>query len=111
MKEFFLAESLDTVPHGMGYIGMIASIDEGEITNVAVAAKSRRLGVGEALLNAVRQEATRRGLVRIVLEVRVSNAPAIGLYEKMGFSSLGIRRNFYDFPREDALIMALEEIC
>ena len=44
-------------------------------------------------------------LDRLLLEVRVSNAPAIALYEKLGFSPLGVRPGFYEAPREDALIM------
>jgi ribosomal-protein-alanine N-acetyltransferase len=48
----------------------------------------------------------RRGVCRVLLEVRKSNTPAIRLYEKLGFSMLGIRRDFYERPREDACMMA-----
>lgn len=94
-----------------GYVGMTISIDEGEITNVAVADIYRGCGVGEALMNGLIAEARKREITRIVLEVRVSNAPAIGLYKKIGFRSVGIRKNFYEFPKEDADIMVWEDIC
>ncbi len=89
----------------VGYCGMTASIDEGEITNVAVAPAARRRGVGEALIQEMICEGGRRGITRIVLEVRVSNEGAIRLYEKNGFVWVGVRRGFYEKPREDAGIM------
>lgn len=89
----------------LGYIGMYISFDEGEITNVAVGTAARRLGTGRRLVCAMKSAATERGVGRIVLEVRVSNAAAISLYEKEGFRRLGVRKNFYEFPREDAYIM------
>lgn len=51
------------------------------------------------------KEGKNRGVAHFTLEVRVSNAPAIHLYEKLGFTSAGIRKNFYDCPKEDAMIM------
>lgn len=92
----------------VGYIGMYVSFGEGEITNVAVRESARGKGTGEALVEAMQQLAAEKEINRIVLEVRVSNAPAIHVYEKMGFVKLGIRRNFYEFPREDADIMSWE---
>lgn len=88
-----------------GYIGMYFSVDEGEITNVAVAPAERCHGVGAALIQRMIKEAEQRGIARIVLEVRVSNAGAIRLYERNGFKSCGIRKGFYEFPKEDACIM------
>ena len=88
-----------------GYIGMYQSLDEGEITNVAVAPEKRNAGVGRMLMQAAMEQAKRQGIARIVLEVRVSNASAIHLYEKCRFVNCGIRRGFYDFPKEDAYIM------
>lgn len=88
-----------------GYIGMYLSVDEGEITNVAVAPLMRRRGVGWELLLEAKREAERRGIARIVLEVRTSNEGAIALYEKSGFSTVGIRKDFYECPKEDAYIM------
>lgn len=107
---FLVAEDADGVS---GYIGMYTALDEGEITNVAVAPRKRRAGVGAALLAALLKIAQSKGIVQIVLEVRVSNTSAIRLYEQNGFVSCGIRRGFYDFPREDAYIMRKEKstIC
>lgn len=89
----------------LGYIGMYVSPPEGEITNVAVAEEFRGQGVGRKLVSAIRQWAKEHGVDRIVLEVRSSNQAAIHVYEKEGFVRLGIRKNFYQFPREDADIM------
>ena len=91
-----------------GYVGMYVSFGEGEITNVAVEEAVRGHGIGELLIAGVQKEAHSRGICRIVLEVRVSNAPAISLYKKKGFRILGTRRGFYELPREDAYIMAWE---
>lgn len=88
-----------------GYIGMYVSAPEGEIANVAVAKSARRRGCGKALICAMQEWASEHGITRIVLEVRSSNVAAIRLYEKMGFVKLGVRRNFYQFPEEDADIM------
>lgn len=88
-----------------GYIGMYVSIDEGEITNVAVDAGQRCRGIGETMLRQMLQEAKKRAIAKIVLEVRVSNQSAIRLYERNGFRMLGIRKGFYELPREDAYIM------
>ncbi len=89
----------------MGYVGMYLSFEEGEITNVAVAQAYRRQGCGARLMEAIQEEARRRDAQSIVLEVRVSNASAIGLYKRNGFEEIGIRKNFYQYPVEDAIIM------
>lgn len=89
-----------------GYIGMYVSLDEGEITNVAVAPKRRQRGIGELLIREMKKEAANHAVSRIVLEVRVSNHSAIRLYERSGFVNLGIRKGFYEMPKEDAYIMS-----
>lgn len=99
---FFVAEEKGTVA---GYIGMYVSIDEGEITNVAVAPHARCRGIGGMLVAAMQKEAARRELVSVVLEVRVSNESAIRLYKKNGFVNRGVRNGFYELPKEDAYIM------
>lgn len=99
---FLVAEEADEV---CGYIGMYQALDEGEITNVAVAPEQRNAGVGWMLMQAALEQARQQGIVQVVLEVRVSNAPAIHLYEKCGFVNCGVRKGFYDFPKEDAYIM------
>lgn len=89
----------------LGYGGMMTVVGEGQITNVAVDPSCRRMGIGEALLRALLAEAKRRGAEQVSLEVRVSNAPAVALYEKLGFETAGIRKNFYRHPTEDARVM------
>ena len=93
------------VPEIVGYIGMYVSAPEGEITNVAVREECRGNGCGNLLLQAMEQWAQKHRIERIVLEVRSGNAGAIHVYEKNGFVKLGIRKNFYQFPQEDADIM------
>lgn len=93
----------------VGYIGMYVSLDEGEITNVAVHPFFRRKGIGQALITAIHEEAQKAGVIRIVLEVRTSNEPAICLYKKAGFHEVGIRKGFYEKPKEDASIMVWEK--
>ena len=89
----------------VGYIGMYLSFEEGEITNVAVTSSYRKKGCGNLLIEAIKEEARTRDAECILLEVRVSNAPAISLYKKHGFEEIGIRKNFYEHPTEDAIIM------
>lgn len=94
----------------VGYIGMYLSPPEGEISNVAVAETFRGGGIGGALMAAMQEQAVRLGIEQIFLEVRCSNTPAIRLYEKAGFEEIGVRRNFYDLPREDAKLMRWNRI-
>ena len=89
----------------VGYIGMYLSFDEGSITNVAVSPSFRKRGCGEALVKGAKERAKEKQIETIFLEVRVSNAPAISLYKKLEFEELGIRKNFYEHPVEDAIIM------
>ena len=89
----------------LGYVGLLAVVDEGYITNVAVRPDCRRQGVAAALLGALGAQGKERGLALPTLEVRQSNAPARALYEKLGYVQAGLRRNYYENPREDAIIM------
>ncbi len=89
----------------VGYIGMYLSFEEGDITNVAVSPDYRQKGYGETLVSKAKEIAKEKHLEMILLEVRVSNIPAISLYKKMGFEELGLRKNFYEHPTEDAIIM------
>lgn len=91
-----------------GYCGLLQSFDEADITNVAVAEEARNEGLGFAMLSELMRLGKERGIARYTLEVRASNAAAIHLYEKLGFQSVGIRKNFYDQPKEDAVIMWTE---
>ncbi len=87
------------------YAGMLTVLDEGQIINVATRAKYRRRGLAKKLLLALICEARVRALKSLSLEVRRSNLAAICLYQRLGFFVAGERRNFYNDPREDALIM------
>ena len=90
----------------MGYIGLMFVLDEGYISNVAVSPDFRRHGVADALILAL-IERTKKHLAFLTLEVRESNTPAIKLYSKHGFESVGKRKNYYDKPKEAALLMTL----
>ena len=96
--------------HVLGYVGVYCTADEGEITNVAVAPSVRRRGVGQELLSELIGRLAQKEIYRIVLEVRVSNEPAIRLYEKQGFVTMGKRKNFYEKPVEDAYVMVREPV-
>ena len=89
----------------VGYVGCHHIAGEGYITNVAVDPACRRMGIARALLTHALNEW--RDLSRSTLEVRVSNAPAIALYEGLGFTRDGIRPRFYTHPTEDAAIYSL----
>ena len=89
----------------LGYVGLLAVVDEGYITNVAVRPDCRRQGVAAALLDALEAQGKERELAFLTLEVRQSNASARALYEKLGYLQAGLRRNYYENPREDAIIM------
>lgn len=91
----------------VGYIGLMVAADEGNITNVAVYPSKRRRGIADALIEKVIEVAKEKNVSQIFLEVRKTNAPAISLYEKHGFSYIGCRKNYYDEPREDANIMCI----
>ncbi|HEY7649827.1 MAG TPA: ribosomal protein S18-alanine N-acetyltransferase [Methylomirabilota bacterium] len=89
----------------IGYICLWEVADEVHITNVAVHPDLRRRGVGRSLLSAVLDDARQRKLRLVVLEVRPSNAEALGLYESFGFRVVGRRRGYYYDTGEDALVM------
>ena len=91
-----------------GYVGMNTVLDEGYITNVAVSGRFRRQGVADKLIEALDRCMAEKSLSFISLEVRVSNAPAISLYEKNGYKKIGKRKDFYRLPTEDAYIMTKE---
>lgn len=89
----------------VGYGGMVTVLDEGQITNIAVHPLHRRMGVGSAILTAMIEEAARRGITLLSLEVRASNLSAKELYLKHEFTVAGTRKGFYRHPTEDALVM------
>ncbi|SHJ60550.1 ribosomal protein S18-alanine N-acetyltransferase [Parasporobacterium paucivorans] len=89
----------------VGYVGMYLVPDEGYIINVAVSPLFRKKGVATQLIAQILEDAKEEGVQNVSLEVRKSNQEAIRLYEKIGFESVGIRKNFYELPPEDAIIM------
>ena len=99
---FLIAAAGETV---LGYANFLHVLDEGDIGNVAVAPERRRQGIADALLDALCARAAALDLAFLTLEVRASNAPAIALYRKHGFQTVGQRRNYYQKPDEDALLM------
>ena len=102
--EFLVAERDGLL---LGYIAMMCVLDEGDVSNVAVAPEARRRGVGRALLAGMLARARKRALSTVTLEVREHNAAAIALYGAAGFEPVGRRRGYYEHPREDAVLMTL----
>jgi len=94
----------------VAYCGYWGVVGEGHIFNVAVKKEYRQKGIGYQMMKALLSEAVNRGITSFTLEVRASNEPALRLYESLGFKRVGIRRDFYSKPREDAVIMWLESI-
>ena len=88
-----------------GYCGCMRSFEVAEITNVTVRRDFRRRGIAKRLLTELMDQASALGAERFTLEVRRSNAPAIALYHNLGFRDEGVRRDYYESPREDALIL------
>ena len=98
---FYVAKTNNTIA---GYMGVSKICGEGYVTNIAVLPEYRRLGIGQKILEHVINSSIDE-LEFISLEVRVSNTPAISLYEKFGFEKAGVRKRFYTHPDEDAIIM------
>lgn len=94
----------------VGYAGTWRVLDEAHITTLAVNPDLKRQKIGESLLNRIIEDCYKNDIKYITLEVRVSNTPAIKLYEKYGFKSLGERKGYYQNNNEDALIMWTENI-
>ena len=89
----------------VGSCGVTNVSGEGEIDNVVVDEAYRNRGIATALLQETLRRGYAMGVEAFTLEVRVSNAPAIHIYEKAGFVSEGIRPRFYEKPTEDAMIL------
>ena len=94
----------------IGFLAFEQVMDEGSIVEVAVHPDCRRKGIARSLITAAIQSA--EGLDTVFLEVRESNTPAVGLYESLGFERIGVRKGYYDHPKEDAVIMNLSiSVC
>lgn len=92
----------------VGYVGSQSVLDAADMMNLAVSPKFRREGIGKALVDTLTQHLIQNDVIALLLEVRVSNSPAIALYEKLGFLQVGRRPKYYHNPREDALILRKE---
>lgn len=92
----------------IAYAVMLTVVDEAHLLNISVARRSQGAGVGSALMEHLFGEARRTGATQFFLEVRPSNEPALALYQRHGFVSVGRRKNYYpasDGAREDAIVM------
>lgn len=99
---FLVAEEQEQI---LGYMGVLMVMDEGDITNVSVDPKHQGKGIGRALVQGMIDKTVEAGVTTLHLEVRESNASAIALYEKMGFEKIGVRKNYYESPTEDGILM------
>ena len=91
----------------LAYAVLWCVLDQAELANIAVRSEYRGQGYASRLLERVLQVARDREVETIYLEVRASNTQALELYDRFGFSQVGVRKNYYDRPKEDALVMRL----
>ena len=104
------ADVLVAERHGqvVGYVVLWTTVDEAELANIAVAAKSQGAGVGTGLLSEILDTAAQRGAKRVFLDVRWSNTGAVRLYERFGFKEVGVRKHYYRHPVEDARVLVVD---
>ena len=88
-----------------GYVGSQTVMDETDMMNIAVHPEHRKQGIAAALVNNLVDVLKTRGSHSLMLEVRASNDPARKLYDKLGFQQVGLRKNYYRNPKEDACIL------
>ena len=91
-----------------GYVGSQSVLDGADMMNIAVHPDYRRQSIGRTLVLALCDALQAKGIRFLMLEVRQSNAPAIALYEQLGFEQVGLRPNYYRNPKENALILRKE---
>lgn len=99
---YFVAEQNGEI---LGYCGFTFVLDEAEIPNVCVKASARQQGIGKQMMKFLEEEAKKLGIAILYLEVRQSNQSARRLYTSLGFEEDGIRRDFYELPKENAVLM------
>lgn len=104
-EDYLYLVAVDDKGHAVGMCGLIIGLFEAEVMNVAVHPDYRGQGIAQKLMDALMEAGEARGVKEYTLEVRVSNAGAIHVYEAHGFVGEGIRPGFYRMPTEDALIM------
>ena len=100
---YFVAEESGEI---LGYCGFLYVLDEAEIPNVCVKASARKQGIGKQMMSVLVEKAAKLGITTLYLEVRESNAAARTLYKSLGFAEDGIRKNFYEQPVENAVLMS-----
>lgn len=105
---FFVVEEKERI---LGYCSMMTVLDEGDILNVAVRKDRQKEGIGQFLMDSIIRMAYMQGIKLIHLEVRESNGTARRLYERMGFKEDGLRKNYYENPVENAVLMTRELLC
>ncbi|MDT8368538.1 MAG: ribosomal protein S18-alanine N-acetyltransferase [Longimicrobiales bacterium] len=91
----------------VGYAVLWCVVDQAELANIAVDPEWQRRGIGSRLLETVLERARARGVIELFLEVRAGNRVARELYHRRGFVPVGVRRDYYDAPREDACVLRL----
>jgi ribosomal-protein-alanine N-acetyltransferase len=103
----YLCKVAEQDGEAIGYAVLMPGVDDAELLDIGISAQQQRRGFGRAVLEAVLVLARELGKQRVVLEVRASNAAAIGLYREMEFTEIGLRRNYYAAcdGREDAILM------
>ena len=101
-RTYLVAAEDDTV---VAYAGLAAMPDEAYVQTIGVDPAHQRKGLGATLLTALMDDARRRGLPRVGLEVRTDNAPAIALYQRFGFAPIAVRKGYYQPSGVDALVM------
>ncbi len=92
----------------VGYVGSQSVMGEADMMNLAVASQCRRRNIGCQLVSQLEERLRQKGVHSMTLEVRQSNESAIALYQKLGYAQVGLRRNYYHNPKEDALILKKE---
>ncbi|MEN3584188.1 ribosomal protein S18-alanine N-acetyltransferase [Streptomyces sp. ZYX-F-203] len=105
-RAYLVAEHADRI---VGYAGLAASGDQGDVQTIAVAREHWGTGLGSRLLTRLLRAAADFDCGEVLLECRVDNAPARRLYERFGFEHVGIRRGYYQPGNVDALVMRLTE--
>jgi len=103
-----VARNMVPGPAVIGFFAGWIVEDELHVNNVASHHEYRRIGIGRSLMEAAIDEAGRRGVAEVILEVRASNEAAQLLYRDLGFGFVGRRRDYYRLPTEDALVMKLK---
>lgn len=99
---FFVVEEKERI---LGYCSMMTVLDEGDILNVAVRSDRQKEGIGQFLVDSMLRMADMQGIRLVHLEVRQGNGTARRLYQRLGFKEDGLRRDYYENPVENAVLM------